>query len=95
MPITRAGRFVVTPDLGITPSPGIKTNLLNDLVREIDREGIAGIFGNPAFGVPGNVARCAASDPRPALPNLEDLQCHYCRNLRSLSGLQRAAPNPR
>ena len=29
----------------------------------------------------------------PALPNLEELQFHYCRNLRSLSGLRASAPN--
>ena len=29
----------------------------------------------------------------PVLPNLEELQFHYCRNLRSLSGLTASAPN--
>jgi Leucine-rich repeat (LRR) protein len=29
----------------------------------------------------------------PALPNLEELQFHYCRNLRSLNGLMASAPN--
>jgi hypothetical protein len=29
----------------------------------------------------------------PVLPNLEELQLHYCRNLKSLSGLRTAVPN--
>jgi hypothetical protein len=29
----------------------------------------------------------------PVLPNLEELQLHYCKNLKSLSGLMVAAPN--
>lgn len=29
----------------------------------------------------------------PVLPDLEELQLHYCRNLRSLSGLRESAPN--
>ena len=50
MPIARTGKFLETPDLGITHSLGIESEMVEDCVAEIQRRGIRGVFGSRCFG---------------------------------------------
>jgi hypothetical protein len=50
MPIERIGRYLEVADLGITPSIGIETAILDDCIEEICQRNIRGVFGFPPFG---------------------------------------------
>jgi hypothetical protein len=50
MPIARVGKFLETPDLGITYSLGIESGMVDDCIEEIQRRGIQGVFGSSCFG---------------------------------------------
>ena len=196
MPIGRVGEFLETADLGIVHSIGIESANLDACVAEINRRGIRGVFGCPAFDfqetnldflnklheikqawfweialkdiaglysqknieylgifpkrpaidfsffprlrdlvwepvkhdagieklkllerldvwrykskdksfselrLPESLRKLEfnwcnqeSTNALPALPNLEELQLHYCKNLRSLSGLRNLVPN--
>ncbi|WP_282294856.1 hypothetical protein [Stenotrophomonas sp. PS02289] len=51
MPIAREGRFLLTHDLNRgSTSLGLESSMLCDCIEEVQREGYAGVFGNPEFG---------------------------------------------
>ncbi len=50
MPIKRIGKFLETPDLGITHSLGIESEIIESCIAEIQKRDIRGIFGSSCFG---------------------------------------------
>lgn len=50
MPIERIERYLETSDLGVTPSLGVESRILDDCVNEVRRRGIRGVFGSSSFG---------------------------------------------
>lgn len=53
MPIQRERDFLITRDLGITPSIGIETDKLRDCIAAAKAKGFEGVFGSPTFGFRG------------------------------------------
>jgi hypothetical protein len=50
MPIERIERYLETSDLGVAPSLGVESRILDDCVNEVRRRGIRGVFGSSSFG---------------------------------------------
>ena len=50
MPIERKGKFLITEDLGITPSIGIESEHLAQCIKQTKKKKFLGAFGCPAFG---------------------------------------------
>lgn len=50
MPVKRVGKFLECEDLGITPSLGIESGMIEECVGEIRRRKLRGAFGSSRFG---------------------------------------------
>jgi hypothetical protein len=50
MSVERIGKFLQFNDLGITPSIGIETEIIDECIAEVISKGIKGVFGCPVFG---------------------------------------------
>jgi len=50
MSIERKGQFLITEELGVTPSLGIESSQLRECISEIKERKFKGVFGAPYFG---------------------------------------------
>src|SRR5215467_2545780 len=88
MPIQREGRFLITRDLGITPSIGIETRKIRACIAALKSKRFEGVFGHPSFGFKQDNL-----DFLSQIPHLRQIWfwgCHFesIDGIYSLSGLE-------